>query len=80
VLFIHIATAKQYSAHTRSFLSAFGTFDEQLIVSALRNPEKAIEETQKQAQVAKESHAQRGKTLRMLGVGLGAVAGGVVNN
>ncbi|KAJ7905635.1 DUF726-domain-containing protein [Mycena olivaceomarginata] len=78
VLFIHIATAKQYSAHTRSFLSAFGTFDEQLIVSALRNPEKAIEETQKQAQVAKESHAQRGKTLRMLGVGLGAVAGGVL--
>ncbi|KAJ7343360.1 DUF726-domain-containing protein [Mycena albidolilacea] len=78
VLFIHIATAKQYSAHTRSFLSTFGAFDEQLIVSALRNPEKAIEETQKQAQVAKESHAQRGKTLRMLGVGLGAVAGGVL--
>ncbi|KAJ7685314.1 DUF726-domain-containing protein [Mycena polygramma] len=78
VLFLHIATSKEYSARTRTFLSTFGSFDEQLIVSALRNPDKAIEETQKQAQAAKESHAKTGKTLRMLGVGLGAVAGGVL--
>ncbi|KAJ7271900.1 DUF726-domain-containing protein [Mycena haematopus] len=79
VLFLHIATSKEYSARSRTFLSTFGTpFDEQLIVSALRNPEKAIEETQKQTQAAKESHAQRGRTLRMLGVGFGAVAGGVL--
>ncbi|KAF8212107.1 hypothetical protein K438DRAFT_1902933 [Mycena galopus ATCC 62051] len=78
VLFLHIATSKEYSARTRTFLSTFGSFDEQLIVSALRNPEKAIEETQKQTQVARENHAKRGKTLRYLGVGLGAVAGGVL--
>ncbi|KAJ7774967.1 DUF726-domain-containing protein [Mycena metata] len=78
VLFLHIATSKEYSARTRSFLSTFGSLDEQVIVSALRNPDKAIEETQKQAQAAKESHAKMGKTLRMVGIGLGAVAGGVL--
>ncbi|KAJ6547689.1 DUF726-domain-containing protein [Mycena capillaripes] len=78
VLFLHIATSKEYSARTRTFLSTFGSFDEQIIVSALKNPDKAVEETQKQTQAAKESHAKVGKTLRMLGVGLGAVAGGVL--
>ncbi|KAJ7741532.1 DUF726-domain-containing protein [Mycena maculata] len=78
-LFLHIATSKEYSARTRTFLlSTFGSLDEQLIVSALRNPDKTIEETQKQAKQAKESHAKMGKTLRMVGVGLGAVAGGVL--
>lgn len=76
---MHIATSKEYSARTRTFIATLGSVDEQLIVSALRNPNKAIEETQKQAQEAKESHAKMGKTLRMVGVGLGAVAGGVVN-
>ncbi|KAJ6597014.1 DUF726-domain-containing protein [Mycena vulgaris] len=78
VLFLSIATSVGYSARTRTFLSTFGSLDEQTIVSALRNPDKAIEETQKQAQQAKESHAKMGKTLRMLGIGLGAVAGGVL--
>ncbi|KAK7020513.1 putative membrane protein C6F6.13c [Favolaschia claudopus] len=78
VLFLHIATTKTYSARTRTFLSMFGSFDEQLIVAALKNPNKAIEETQKQTQAAKEDHAKRGKTLRMVGIGLGAVAGGVL--
>ncbi|KAJ7172352.1 DUF726-domain-containing protein [Mycena filopes] len=79
VLFLHIATSKEYSARTRSFLHTFfGSVDEELIVSALRNPDKAIEETQKQAQAAKESHAKMGKTFRMVGIGLGAIAGGVL--
>ncbi|KAJ7125481.1 DUF726 domain-containing protein [Mycena crocata] len=78
VLFLHIATSKEYSARTRTFLSTFGHIDEQIIVSALKNPNKAIEETQKKAQEAKERHAKFGKTLRMVGIGLGAVAGGVL--
>ncbi|KAJ7097860.1 DUF726-domain-containing protein [Mycena belliarum] len=78
VLFLSIATSVGYSARTRTFLSTFGPLDEEVIVSALRNPDKAIEETQKQTQQAKESHAKMGKTLRMLGIGLGAVAGGVL--
>jgi hypothetical protein len=80
VLFLSIATSVGYSSRTRTFLSTFGSLDEQLIVSALRNPDKAIEETKKQTQQAKESHAQAGKTLRMVGIGLGAVAGGLVNS
>ncbi|KAJ7509996.1 DUF726-domain-containing protein [Mycena galericulata] len=78
VLFLHIATSKQYSARTRAFLSTLGSLNEQTIVSALRNPDKTIEETQKQAQATKDSHAKMGKTLRMVGVGLGAVVGGVL--
>ncbi|KAJ7109499.1 DUF726-domain-containing protein [Mycena epipterygia] len=78
VLFLSIATSTEYSARTRTFLSTFGPLNEEIIVSALRNPDKAIEETQKQAQAAKESHAKMGRTLRMVGVGLGAVAGGVL--
>ncbi|KAJ6623528.1 DUF726-domain-containing protein [Mycena sp. CBHHK59/15] len=77
ILFLHIATSNEYSSRTRSFLSTFGPLDERVIVSALKHPEKAIEETQKRAEEAKESHAKMGKTLRRVGVGLGAVAGGV---
>lgn len=79
VLFLHIATSKEYSARTRTFLSVLGSVNEQIIVSALRNPDKTIEKTQKLAQEAKESHANMGRTLRMVGVGIGAVVGGVVN-
>ncbi|KAJ7709782.1 DUF726-domain-containing protein [Mycena rosella] len=78
VLFLSIATSVGYSARTRTFLSTFGTLDEQLIVSALRNPDKAIAETQKQTEQAKADHAKVGRTLRMVGMGLGAIAGGVL--
>ncbi|KII88350.1 hypothetical protein PLICRDRAFT_41518 [Plicaturopsis crispa FD-325 SS-3] len=78
VLFLHVTTAKHYSARTRSFLSAFGTVDEGVIVSTLKHPEEAIKATEKHADKAKEEHADRGKTLRMVGLGLGAVAGGVL--
>lgn len=78
VVFLHIASSKEFSARTRAFLSAFGSWNEDIIVAALRNPSRAIEETQKQTQDAKESHAKVGKMWRMAGIGLGAVAGGVV--
>ncbi|KAJ7632740.1 DUF726-domain-containing protein [Roridomyces roridus] len=78
VLFLSLSTTKEYSARTRTFLALLGSVDEQLIVSALQNPEQTIQETQKHAQNAKETRAKMGKTLRMVGVGLGAVAGGVL--
>lgn len=52
--------------------------NEGIIVSTLKNPERAVGEAQKRTEDAKEDHAERGKTLRMVGVGLGAVAGGVL--
>jgi hypothetical protein len=59
-------------------LSTFGPLDEQSIVSTLRNPNRAIDKAQKQTEASRESHAERGKTFRALGIGLGAVAGGVL--
>ncbi|CAK5277654.1 unnamed protein product [Mycena citricolor] len=78
VLFLNIAGSKEFSARTRSFLTTIGKCDEDIIVSALKNPSKAIEETQKLAESSRLEHAKMGRTLRMVGVGLGAVAGGVL--
>ncbi|KAF9265459.1 DUF726-domain-containing protein [Marasmius fiardii PR-910] len=78
VLFLHVTTSKQYSARTRCFLSSFGPLNEEAVVSALKNPERAIEQAQRQARETTEQHANRGKTLRMIGMGVGAIAGGVL--
>lgn len=52
--------------------------DEQTIVLTLKDPDRAIQEAQRQTDEAKEDHAQRGKSWRIVGMGLGAVAGGVL--
>ncbi|KAK7467244.1 hypothetical protein VKT23_004301 [Stygiomarasmius scandens] len=85
ILFIHITETKQYSARTRAFLSTaflvsgfYVTLNEEAIVSILKNPDQAIEQVQRQARDARETHARRGKTLRMMGIGVGAVLGGVL--
>jgi hypothetical protein len=78
ILFLDIVTSKQYSAHTRVFLASLGQLDEDTLVHTLKNPKHAIEEAQKQADTTRTDHAERGKSLRIIGVGLGAIAGGVL--
>ncbi|THU87250.1 DUF726-domain-containing protein [Dendrothele bispora CBS 962.96] len=85
ILFIHITENKQYSARTRTFLSTaflvsgvYVALNEEAVVNVLKHPDQAIEEVQRQAQNTRESHANRGKTLRMVGMGVGAVLGGVL--
>lgn len=78
ILFCHVTTTKSYSSHTRTFLSLFGVPDEDAIVAALKNPERAIEQASNKIEGAKADHASRGRTLRMVGMGLGAIAGGVL--
>ncbi|KAK0463993.1 DUF726-domain-containing protein [Desarmillaria tabescens] len=78
ILFLHITTSKEYSARTRSFLNTFGSMDEDIIVSTLRHPDRAIEEAQQHTQTTTKDHAKRNKVLRMAGMGLGAVVGGVL--
>ncbi|KAJ7581215.1 DUF726-domain-containing protein [Mycena floridula] len=75
ILFIEISSHKQYSSRTRGFLSTFGSLDEEVIVSTLKNPDRTIQEAEKKS---KDEHEKKGKTLRMVGVGLSAVAGGVL--
>lgn len=78
VVFIHITSNKQYHAHTRTFLFTFTSLDEEAISSTLKNPQKAVEQAEHKTKAAKEQHAAKNKTLRRVGVGLGAVAGGVL--
>ena len=78
ILFLHVTGAKQYSARTRSFLSSIGTVDEQTIAATLKHPDEAIKEAQRKTRETKEEHANRGEALRWAGMGLGAVAGGIL--
>ncbi|KIJ41222.1 hypothetical protein M422DRAFT_780381 [Sphaerobolus stellatus SS14] len=75
IIFLHLTSTKSYSAHTRSFLlRSFGTFDEWAVAETLKHPDEAT----KAADGAKERHAQRSKIWRRVGIGAGAVAGGVL--
>jgi len=78
ILFLDITISKQYSARTRAFLSTLGSLDETAISSTLKNPEHAIEEAKKQTESTRSEYADRGKALRVAGVGLGAIAGGIL--
>lgn len=78
ILLLHITTSKQYSAHTRAFLSNLAPIDEQTVVTALKDPESALREVHRQAQRVREQHADRGRALRFAGAGFGAIVGGVL--
>ncbi|OCH95558.1 DUF726-domain-containing protein [Obba rivulosa] len=78
VLFLQITTRKDYSAHTRTYLFSFAILDESAIAATLKNPGHAVEEAERKTQLAKEQSAAQRKTLRKVGIGLGAVAGGVL--
>ncbi|THH12520.1 hypothetical protein EW146_g7614, partial [Bondarzewia mesenterica] len=78
ILFLNITTSKSYSSRTRAFLSRLGSLDEYTVAMTLKDPERALQEAEQQVQDAKEQQAAKGKTLRMVGMGIGAVAGGVL--
>ncbi|VDC06601.1 unnamed protein product [Peniophora sp. CBMAI 1063] len=78
VLFAHVTSTKRYSAHTRAFLSTFCTPDEDNIVRTLRNPDDSMRDAEKRVKDEQERHAQRNSIMRKAGIGLGAVAGGVL--
>jgi hypothetical protein len=78
ILFLHVTTSSQYSARTRPFLSSIGAVDEQTIVATLKHPDEALKEAERKTRETKAEHADKGKALRWAGMGLGAVAGGVL--
>ncbi|KAI0082663.1 DUF726-domain-containing protein [Panus rudis PR-1116 ss-1] len=78
ILFLHVTTTKGYSAHTRAFLHSFGDVDEEIVAETLKNPDDAVAEAERKTQEAKEEQAASSRTLRRVGMGLGAVAGGVL--
>ncbi|EPQ58312.1 DUF726-domain-containing protein [Gloeophyllum trabeum ATCC 11539] len=78
ILFLHVTSSKQYSAHTRYFLTTFAPLDEASIAATLKDPDRAVSEAEKPTEQAKNQQAERGRTLRRVGMGLGAVAGGVL--
>lgn len=85
ILFLHITSSKQkhYSARTQAFLYFFSPTSppsEPAIAATLKDPNAAIKHAEQHVHIdnAKRKQAARGKTLRMVGMGLGAVAGGVL--
>lgn len=81
ILFLHITSSKRYSARTRAFLTAFSPDcppDEFVVAATLKDPDAAVKHAEQYVDSAKKKHADSGKTLRMMGMGLGAVAGGVL--
>jgi hypothetical protein len=78
IILIHISTTNGYSARTRAYLPRIGTVDESAIVHTLKNPGDVLEKAREEAQVAKDQQAEAGAYWKMIGVGAGAVAGGVL--
>ena len=80
ILFINLTTTHAYHAHTRSFLSTFGSLDEDAVAATLKNPERAVAEAERKTRTdtAKAEQAQQNSTMRKVGLGLAAVGGGVV--
>ncbi|KAF4578846.1 hypothetical protein EYR40_000995 [Pleurotus pulmonarius] len=78
ILFLVVTTTQSYSSRTRSFLISLGPLDEGAVVRTLKHPDQALKEAQDHAQETTVAHAERGKTLRMVGIGVGAVAGGIL--
>ncbi|RDX56805.1 DUF726-domain-containing protein [Lentinus brumalis] len=78
VVLLHVTSDKEYSSRTRTFLFSVGFIDEEAVAATLKNPQRAIEEAEKKTDVAKEEHARKSKVMRMVGMGAGAVAGGVL--
>ncbi|KAI0320741.1 DUF726-domain-containing protein [Amylostereum chailletii] len=78
VLFLHITSTKQYSARTRALLSTLASLDEGNIVATLKNPDSSMKDAEQQVKNTQAKHAERGKMLRMAGMGLSAIAGGVL--
>lgn len=78
VLFLHLTTSTQYHAHTRAFLFSLAPVNEDIVAETLKHPQSAVEEAERKTRAAKEEQASRGLIFRRVGIGLGAVAGGVL--
>jgi len=77
-VFLNVTTSKAYSARTRAFLSTIDTIDEKAIAATLKDPKHALDEAERKTSSAKQEASEQSRTLRNVGIGLGAVAGGVL--
>lgn len=73
----HILTDDKESREKEQEVPEF-YLDEESIAWTLKNPETAISQAQAQAESIASQHAQRSSLLRNIGVGFGAVAGGIL--
>lgn len=60
------------------FLKSLGQLDEATVVTTLKNPSDTLIEAQKQAEESRFARAEQGKILRTVGMGVGAVVGGIL--
>ena len=78
IIFLHVTATRNYSARTRAFLSSFAHLDEEAIVDTLKDPDRAIQEAERRTAEARDLHAEKGRAWRRVGMGVGAVAGGIL--
>nr|VWO98628.1 Protein kinase domain-containing protein [Ganoderma boninense] len=78
VLLLHVTSGKEYSSRTRTFLFSIAQIDEESVVVTLKNPGRAVEEAEKKTNAVREEHSRRSAMMRYVGIGAGAVAGGVL--
>ncbi|KAI0093665.1 DUF726-domain-containing protein [Irpex rosettiformis] len=78
ILFIDLTSTRSYHAHTRTFLSTFGSLDEDAIAATLKDPQRAVAEAERKSKTdtAKEEQAQRNATMRKIGLGIAAASRG----
>ena len=85
LILLHISSSNLYSARTRAFLNFLGTPNELYIATTLKDPSRTISQLgaskhnpDSEASSAVRAQVQRNKAWRTIGVGAGAVAGGVL--
>ena len=77
-ILLQVTVSKEYSSRTRAFLLSIAPIDEVMLAEALKNPQQVIEDSVKRTDAAREEHARKSKIMRMVGIGAGAIAGGVL--
>ena len=81
ILFLHITTSKQYSAYARAFFAKFEPHfrpNEDAIVKVLKSPGIVGVQVQPHTEAMRNTRADRSYMSRIVSIGLGAVAGGVL--
>lgn len=81
ILLLHLTTFKGYSPHTRALLSSptlGGTLNETAAAATLKDPRHALENASREVEQTKAAHSLANSTWRKIGIGAGALAGGVL--
>ena len=78
VVLLQVTVSKEYSSRTRAFLLSIAPIDEEILAETLKNPDQVLSDAEQKTNAVREDHARRSKIMRIVGVGAGAIVGGVL--